>query len=238
MGGSATGCVTLRDRQTSLRAHIRSHNKNTMPYFVTFVDTPLISGALPEVFSISISMRGYVQTRTKTCRENTTVQNWIPSAVWNPVLGGLASNSSFKADTSRSEDPNDLWTQMSVYGSLSWNNLAPLERKTPTNSCATARKAQTINFQSAASISQTTFPFTLRLSKTSCIETELILQFTPNMLPSAPPGVTKVKTAKTRLNFFTGDRVFQSTGTLRFCEIFKLLPRLFLAILRSCSSYD
>ncbi len=71
-----------------------------------------------------------VQTSTNTNGKITTVQKWIPSAVWNPVRGGLASDSGFRADTSRSEDPNDLWAQMSVYGSLSLNNSARLEEKT------------------------------------------------------------------------------------------------------------
>ena len=128
---NATGGVPLPDRQTLLRAHIRSRIENTMPAFVTFVtafyDASIISGVLPE--GVSISLRGYVQTRAHTNCEITTVQKWIPSAVWNPVRGGLASDSGFKADTSRSEDPNDLWTQMSVYGSLSLNNSARLERK-------------------------------------------------------------------------------------------------------------
>jgi hypothetical protein len=132
-GGSATGCVTLRDRLTFLRAHIRSRFENTMPDFVTFVtafyDTSIISGALPEGVLISISMRGYVQTRANTCCEITTVQKWIPSAVWNPVPDGLASDSRFRADTSRSKDPNDQWTQMSVYGSLSLHDPARLEWK-------------------------------------------------------------------------------------------------------------
>ncbi len=77
-GESATGCVTLWDRQTFLRAHIRSRNENTMPDFVSFVtafyDMSVNSVALPEGVSISISMRGYVQTRTNTCCEITAAQ--------------------------------------------------------------------------------------------------------------------------------------------------------------------
>jgi hypothetical protein len=132
-GGRATGCVTLRDRQTFLRAHIKSRLENTMPAFVTFVtafyDTSIVSGALLEGGSISIPLRGYVQTRARTNCEITTVQKWIPSALWNPVRGGLASDSEFRADITRSEDPNDQWTQMILFGSLSLNNQARSEKK-------------------------------------------------------------------------------------------------------------
>ena len=132
-GGVATGCVILRERQTLLNAHIRSRVVHKMPSFVTFVtafyDTSIISGALPAGVSLSISLRGYVQTRTNTNCEITSVQKWIPDAIWNPVRGGLASNAEFKSYVSQSEDPNDPWTQMIVYGGLSLNNPARLERK-------------------------------------------------------------------------------------------------------------
>jgi hypothetical protein len=108
--------VTLGDRQSFLREHIKSRLENTMPPFFTFVtafyDSSIISGALPEGFSISISLRGYVQTRAQTNCEITTVKKWIPSALWTPVRGGLASDPEFRADVKRSEDPIDQWTQM------------------------------------------------------------------------------------------------------------------------------
>ena len=132
-GGGEAGCVTLRERQTFLRAHIKSRVEHTMPNAISFVtafyDASIISGVLPEGVSLSISLRAYVQTRAMTSYELTTMQNWMPSAVWNPVRGGLASNSEFKADVSRSEDPNDQWTQMIVLGGLGLNNSAKMERK-------------------------------------------------------------------------------------------------------------
>ena len=132
-GGAAAGCVTLRERQAFLHAHIKSRIEHTMPNYISFVtafyDASIISGALPEGISLSISLCGYVQTRAMTSYELITMQNWIPSAIWNPVRGGLASNSEFKADVSRSADPNDQWTQMIVFGNLSINNAAKMERK-------------------------------------------------------------------------------------------------------------
>ncbi len=84
-GGGASCCVTLRERQTLPHAHIRSRIENTMPAIVTFVtafyDSSIISGALTYGVSLSISLRGYVQTRTNTNCKITTVQKWIPSAV-------------------------------------------------------------------------------------------------------------------------------------------------------------
>ena len=116
-GGRATGCVTVRDRQT-------------LAAFITaFYDTSFISGDIADGISICISLRGYVQTRTNTCCEINTVQKWIPSASWKPVRGGLASDSEFRADITRSEDPNDQWTQMIVLGSLCLNNTARSEKK-------------------------------------------------------------------------------------------------------------
>ena len=132
-GGRATGCVTVRDRQTFLHAHIKSRLEYTMPAFVAFItafyDTSFISGDIADGISICISLRGYVQTRTNTCCEINTVQKWIPSALWKPVRGGLASDSEFRADITRSEDPNDQWTQMIVLGSLCLNNAARSEKK-------------------------------------------------------------------------------------------------------------
>ena len=133
IGGPAPDCVNLRDRQTLLHAHIRSRVQHTMPDSVTFVtafyDTSILSEALPDGVTISISFRGYVQISTRSCCEITTMQKWIPSAIWNPVLGGLASNSEFRADVFRSEDPNNQWTQWVVFGSIGLNNAAKMERK-------------------------------------------------------------------------------------------------------------
>ena len=78
---------------------------------------------------ISIPLRGYVQSRAHTSGGITTLQKWIPSASWNPVPGCLASNTQFKADVTRSQNPNDQWTEMIVFWALSLGNLARWEKK-------------------------------------------------------------------------------------------------------------
>ena len=132
-GGGATGCVTLRERQMFLRAHLTSRVAHTMPPVVTFVtafyDATIITGTLSEDVSVSISLHGYVQSRANASCELSTVQKWMPCANWRPVRGGLASHPEFRADVSRSEDPNTAWTQMILYGNLSLNNAAKMERK-------------------------------------------------------------------------------------------------------------
>ena len=132
-GGGATGCVTLRVRQMFLRAHLTSRVAHTMPPVVTFVtafyDATIITGTLSEDVSVSISLHGYVQSRANASCELSTVQKWMPCANWRPVCGGLASHPEFRADASRSEDPNTAWTQMILYGNLSLNNAAKMERK-------------------------------------------------------------------------------------------------------------
>jgi len=59
----------------------------------------------------------------------------------------------------------------------------------------------------------------VHLSKISLVETALILPFTPLILPSAPPAVTDLKIAKTRLNLWTSDSVLQSTGALHLRDV-------------------
>jgi hypothetical protein len=79
----------------------------TMPDIVTLVeayyDSSIISGVLPEGISISIPLRGFVQTRTSINCEVTTMLSWIP-VNWASVPGGLSSNQGFKDNARRSEE--------------------------------------------------------------------------------------------------------------------------------------
>ncbi len=67
-GGSASGSVTLQERQKYLLEHIRSRMANTdrMPHIVTFVeayyDTSITSSALPKAISISIPLLGHLES--------------------------------------------------------------------------------------------------------------------------------------------------------------------------------
>jgi hypothetical protein len=103
-----------------------------MLHIVAFVeayyDTSIKTGALPEGISISIPLLGFVQTRAHTNCENSTMQFWFPAS-WAPVPGGLSSNLEFKDNARRSEDPNNTWTKLSVFGSLGLNNMARGEKR-------------------------------------------------------------------------------------------------------------
>ncbi len=123
------GSGTVQERQKYLLEHIRSRMTNTdrMPHNVTFVeayyDMSIISGSLPEGISISIQLLGFVQTGAHTRCEFFTMEMWFPAS-WAPVPGGLSSNQEFKDNIWRSNNPNNTWTILSVFGSLSLNNKA------------------------------------------------------------------------------------------------------------------
>ena len=133
-GGSASGSVTLQQRQKYLLEHIRSRVANTdrMQHIVAFVeayyDTSILSDALPEGISVSIPLLGFVQTRAHTNCEISTMQFWFPAS-WAPVSGGLSSNQEFKDNARRSEDPSNTWTKLCVFGSLGLNNTARGEKR-------------------------------------------------------------------------------------------------------------
>ena len=51
------------------------------------------------------------------------MKSWIPSATWNPVSGGLCSNSEFLADMKRADDPSmPGWCKLPIFGTLGLNN--------------------------------------------------------------------------------------------------------------------
>lgn len=133
-GERASGSVSIQERQKHLLQHLRSRiaNPNIMPHIVTFVeayfDSSAISCALSEGISISIPLHGFVQTRAHTNCEISTMQAWFPAS-WSPVPGGLSSNQEFKDNVRRSDDPNNTWAKLSVFGSLSLNNKARGEKR-------------------------------------------------------------------------------------------------------------
>ena len=70
--------------------------------------------------TVSIDIVCYVQT--KSCRKF-AMNSWIPSATWNPVSGGLCSNSEFLADMERANNPSmPGWCKLPIFGELGLNN--------------------------------------------------------------------------------------------------------------------
>ena len=56
------------------------------------------------------------------------MQLWFPAS-WAHVPGGLSSNQEFKDNVQRSDDPNNTWAKLSVFGNLSLNNKARGEKR-------------------------------------------------------------------------------------------------------------
>jgi hypothetical protein len=137
-GERASGSVSIQERQKVLLEHLRARiaNPNIMPHIVTFVeaysDSSVISCALSEGISISIPLHGFVQTRAHTNCEISTMQAWFPAS-WSPVPGGLSSNQEFRLNfrdnVRRSDDLNNTWAKLSVFGNLSLNNKARGEKR-------------------------------------------------------------------------------------------------------------
>ena len=112
------------DKRKCLQEHISGRTLLDRPQSVTsqiaFYDATLLSGVPDSDGLVSIALQGYVQTKNGT--RVGTMQEWIESAVWTPVPGGLASDADFKHNMQRSEDANDSWTQFVTFGSVGMNN--------------------------------------------------------------------------------------------------------------------
>jgi len=141
-GGRASDSVTLQEQQRFLLEHVQSRILHTMPGIVTFVEAFYDSSILsilsrPNIAgsSISIPLHGFVQTRAHTNCEISTMQAWFPAS-WSPVPGGLSSNQEFKDNVRRSDDPNNTWAKLSVFGSLSLNNKARGEKRLLVQVCS------------------------------------------------------------------------------------------------------
>ena len=82
------------DKGKRLQEHISGRTLLGRPQSVTsqiaFYDATLLSGVPDSDGLVSIALHRYVQTRNGT--RVGTMQEWIESAVWTPVPGGLASN--------------------------------------------------------------------------------------------------------------------------------------------------
>ena len=86
-----------------------------------------------ETQTVSIEIIGYVQTKGS---RKFTMTNWIPSATWEPVPGGLCSSSSFLSDMARANNDKSPWFRLPIFGDLGLNNQgrheARKERKVST----------------------------------------------------------------------------------------------------------
>jgi hypothetical protein len=105
--------------------HLQTRTAHARPRCVQSItisaDLTTFISARPDVTpTVSIVIVGYVQT--KSCREF-TMTNWLRDATWNPVSGGLCSNSEFLADMERADDPSmPGWCKLPIFGELGLNN--------------------------------------------------------------------------------------------------------------------
>ena len=105
--------------------HLQTRTAHARPRCVQSItisaDLTTFISARPDVTpTVSIVIVGYVQT--KSCREF-TMTNWLRDATWNPVSGGLCSNSEFLADMKRADDPSmPGWCKLPIFGELGLNN--------------------------------------------------------------------------------------------------------------------
>ena len=101
-----------------IRERLQSEQPRTVSSVTIFFDSSLLSRMSD---SISIAVRGYIQSTQAIV--STSMKNWISSAFsWTPVTGGLASNADFQNNMLRSEDANDAWTRLIIFGSVGMNN--------------------------------------------------------------------------------------------------------------------
>ncbi len=50
------------------------------------------------------------------------MKKWIEDADWMAISGGLASDKDFNINMQKSEDANNAWTRLIIFGSVGMNN--------------------------------------------------------------------------------------------------------------------
>jgi hypothetical protein len=117
--------VSTDARKALLMEHIRNRTAHDRPRSVQSVTiiadlTEFFAARPRETPAVSIAIVGYVQTKKS---RKFTMTNWLRDATWNPVPGGLCSNSEFLADMKRADDPSmPGWCQLPIFGELGLNN--------------------------------------------------------------------------------------------------------------------
>jgi hypothetical protein len=58
-----------------------------------------------------------------------TMTNWIKSANWDPITGGLFTNCEFLNYLDYAESPSKSWYQMPIFGEVGFNNQGRIAEK-------------------------------------------------------------------------------------------------------------
>ena len=98
--------TNFSERKQQLIEHFQTRTTPRRPAsvksLVIFANLHEYINAEPEeIQTISIEIIGYVQSKSS---RKWTMTNWIPSATWEPVPGGLCSSSGFQADMDRANN--------------------------------------------------------------------------------------------------------------------------------------
>ena len=116
--------TTADEKRKLLTEHLRTRTGHTIPPCVTcvtvFCDESLFSVPPDGAGLVSIQVQGYIQA--SSAKPHSTMRNWIDSAVWKPVPGGLSSDAEYQTDMRKFNDPNDSMTRLMVFGAVGANN--------------------------------------------------------------------------------------------------------------------
>ena len=91
---------TAVEKERLLKEHLRTSTGHKMPPSITglvvFCDRSLFSQPPDSDGLVSIEVLGYVQAKSST--PLSTMKNWIDSATWKPVQGGLTSDDEYMSN--------------------------------------------------------------------------------------------------------------------------------------------
>ena len=116
--------INFNERKQQLIEHFQTRTTPKRPAsvksLVIFANLhECIDAEQEEIQTISIEIIGYVQSKSS---RKWTMANWIPSATWEPVPGGLCSSSGFQADMDRANNEKSPWFRLPIFGELGLNN--------------------------------------------------------------------------------------------------------------------
>ena len=127
------------ERKQKLIEHFRTRTSSERPSSVRsvtiFADLgQIVLDASDETRhdTISITIIGYVQTKLS---RRFTMTNWIKSAHWEPIPGGLFSNCEFLNYLDYAKNPSKSWYELPIFGDVSLNNQGRIAEKSVRKVC-------------------------------------------------------------------------------------------------------
>ena len=129
--GDFSGLGSLGERRQKLIEHFQTRTSSERPLCVRsvtfFADLDqLVLDAPDETRTISILIIGYVQTKPS---RKFAMTNWIKSANWEPIPGGLFSNCEFLNYMDYAQNPSKSWYELPIFGEVGLNNQGRIAEK-------------------------------------------------------------------------------------------------------------